>query len=280
MLPIFLLVVISGCSSGGSPSLGNGVVIEAFEPDFRQVYSTEPVQLQLKIKNTGSVDATDTKLTLLNLDSEWAPSNNCNPGKLLAPDLERGTSGGSSLCLIDMKAPKLPKGLSTTYNPVARISYTYNSQLIKSISVVPQAEARRLQNTGKALPAETVSSTSGPISISVETKGPIRVFGTEVEFPLEVKFSNIGGGTVCNEDCASPENWNKLKYDVSSTVISNDCPDNVDITLFKGQTNTITCIGRAENVEFLTPASIQVSANYNYFIDSETSITVTGIEAA
>lgn len=294
ILPLVFVLLVSGCTQGGSGiTTGNGVVIEAFEPDFRQIYSKEPVQLQIKVKNTGSVDAENIDVILLNLDDkEWGTAvltGITSKSKLLAPDQDRGTQGGSSSGFWSLTAPELPKGLSTTYNPVARVSYKTRSTTIKSITLVPQAEARRLQNIGKTLPIESVSSTSSPITLDITTKGPIRVFDAgDLEFPLEVRISNVGGGTVCSDDCSDNTKWNKLNYAIDLpqglSFPSGDCDSGSpkEITLFRGQTNTVTCNLKADSAAVVTQIQkqIKVFASYSYFTEGQTSLTVTGTKAA
>ena len=162
ILPVLALVV-SGCTvpgAGPSAVTGNGVVIEAFEPDFPQAFKGENIQFQIRVKNTGSVDANDVKAKLLGLD-DWTDSgstcSSLDAGvKLLAPVPEQGVSGESESCIWTRKAPDVPQGLSTNYNPYARLYYTYKSNTVKSITFASQQELRNIETSGKALPSETV----------------------------------------------------------------------------------------------------------------------------
>lgn len=292
LLPVVAVLLISGCTVPGLTPVtptGTGVTIDAFEPDFSDVFSREPVQLQLKVSNTGSVDASDVKPSIQGIGTtDWDVnliSSGCGSFGLLAPDPARGTSGGTKTCIWSLKAPSVPKGLSTTYNPQVRLDYAYESTTVKSITLLPLAEARRLQNLGQQLPAETVSSTAGPIQLTITTKGPIRVFESNLEFPLEIKIQNVGGGTVCDGECDSTgDNWNKLPYTINTGDMNLvDCQASGTIALFKGQTNTITCTVQVQQVpENQIQKQVTVSAGrgtnkYHYFIDRSTSIKVTGV---
>jgi len=296
LLALLILVLsVAGCTVPGTSTVtGNGVVIEAFEPDFPQAFAKESIQFQIRVKNTGSVDAEKVQAKLLGLE-DWAKKtstcqdtlDSTNGIKLLAPVPEQGVSGESESCIWTYTAPETPQGLSVTYNPHVRLYYEYKSNTVKSITFASQQELRNIESSGKALPAETVSSTNSPVSITIVTKGPIR-FWTEggtgsVTFPLEIKIDNVGGGVVCSsvDDCKNGRNWNKLKLTIkkSKGLESEDCKDyfnGKEIELWRGQSNTIVC--RVTVSELSTVGAVQrlveAEANYGYFIDRSTSVTV------
>ncbi len=290
LLPALL---VSGCVAPipgvttGTVS-GAGVTIEAFEPDFKQIYTGEPVQLQLKVKNTGSVDATDVNVEIFGI--EWgdpeegttcplSDSKGKIADKLIAPDPARGTAGGSQTCIFTYKGGQVPEGLTLTFNPSVRVRYQYSSETVKTITLLPIAEARRIEQGGQKLPSETTSSTNSPIALTITTKGPIRVFEDGVEFPIEVQIKNVGGGVVATS--TDSKDWNKLDYVIKlpaeGVTATTDCKLSGTLTLFKGQTNTISCLVKADSVGNPTLKQVTVStSNYYYFIDKTTSITVTG----
>lgn len=294
LLPLALVILVSGCTAPGfTPVGGAGVVIEAFEPDFSQIYSTENVQLQLKIKNSGSVDATGVYLDIFGIDISdqgWKIQDlesTCKTGKeekttLLAPDPARGTGGGSKSCIFTYSAPtNIPEGLSMSFNPTVRVGYIYDSQIVKSLTLLPSEEARRLQQQGGTFPAETVSASSGPISLGITTKGPIRVFTDNIEFPLEITINNVGGGVATTDTSDdNPNNWNKIGLTIlaPSGFELTDCKKDQMVSLFKGQSNTITCNVRMTKAP-TQPIQVQfrVEASYFYFIEKSTTIQVTGI---
>ncbi|MBL7160278.1 MAG: hypothetical protein ISS93_00295 [Candidatus Aenigmarchaeota archaeon] len=287
VLPILAVLIVSGCVSTVG---GNGVIIENFEPDFADAFGGEKITFQAKIRNTGSVGAKDVHAHVIGL-GEWGAGTtggaksdkiemDCNGKKgvtLLPPQPDFGTTGEVAVCSLLIQAPTPPKGLPVTYQPGLRVYYKYSSSVIKSINVGSQQELRRIQNTGAALPTETVSQTSGPVAITVVSKGPIRMFGSEVEFPVEITVSNVGGGVVCSSNCDDKgSNWNRIKI---STEFSgkqiNDCSK--EFTLFRGQSNTIVCklkISDAPTSGVIQKSVSVEASNYGYFIDSATSVEV------
>lgn len=207
---------ISGCVVPSGTSGGSGVIIENFEVDFPRVYAGEKFQLQMKIRNTGSVDALNVYPKLYNIQTTLQGSKfdvsceeTCTTGvNLLAPDPERGTEGESRTCIWNCQAPKeIPKGLSVTFNPSVRLYYWYGTNTIKSINIASQDELRSLQSRGGALPSETISTTQGPVSLDIVVNGPIRYWEDEskIRFPININIQNVGGGVSCvTEDITIP----------------------------------------------------------------------------
>lgn len=280
LLSLIVIVLISGCTST-IPS-GNGIIVETFEPDFTNIFSNEEVTFNIRIRNVGSVDAENTVVKMIGLD-EWSNDawvgDNCGNGKnLLAGQPTFGTPGESRTCLYRIKAPKVPQGISVPYQPTVRISYNYNSNILKTITIGSQDELKRIENGGGALPSEITSVTSSPVSLNVITQGPIRVFDGSVKFPIQITIKNVGGGVVCGDNCINSNNWNKIniKTMISDEEIS-DCTVK-EMNLFKGQSNTVTCYLTVTEPETgIAQKTISVSADYNYFYDATTSVTVNPI---
>ncbi len=283
-LAVISIILVSGCIGSASVS-GGGVVIEAFEPDFPQIYTGETVQFRIKMRNTGTVDATELKMEIFG--AEWIEkAEGCNqkPGKLIAASPDKGTQGETFNCYWTLKAEKglLPEGMIMTYYPIARVTYKYSSTAIKSVTIGTTDELRAIQDRGGALPAEAVSSTSGPVNIAINVKGPIRVSQTgEVTFPVEITFTNSGGGIVSKTE--SKDGYNYLAYSISADDFSIENCGTGEIYLFRGQSNTITCKFKTKSTlkYGLLQAPIKVHAkDYYYIIDKSSSVTVTGMAAS
>lgn len=292
-LALLAVIAVSGCTlPGAGPQTGvtgNGIAIENFEADFPQAFSEEVIQLQARVRNTGSVEADSVEASILGLDgwtgctSEWAV------GTLLAPDPVRGTAGESDTHIwSDCRAPSVAAGLSLTHTPTLRLFYHTESQVLKAVTIVSQDELRRTQNLNQALPAETLSASASPVALSIEVKGPIRVFESDgsVEFPVEVKLSNVGGGVACYgggiQECKSGEGWNQvlvsLKSASANVQIPADCVGR-EVTLWRGKDNSFVCTVKVSGITTQSGAAQKVlsaSADYIYFIDKATSVTVTG----
>ena len=298
LLPLAVVMLSSGCTIPGmsTTSATGGVSIEAFEADFSQIYSGEPVQFRLNIRNTGSVDATIKSIVLTGIDTQggfgtstaWSQGsgNTCDnqiPSgtKLLPANSAMGTSGQEKNCYWEYKAPNIETGLSITYSPSVRVTYEYSTSTVKSITVGSTSEIRSLMDRGQTLAADTVSSTASPISIGISIKTPIRISDSGITIPVEITMSNVGGGVVCKStECSNPDDWNKMtiKIEAPSGANLQDCQNQEDISLWHGQSNTLGC-----RLTFSSPPQagtvqklLTVSANYGYFIEKSTSVYVTG----
>jgi hypothetical protein len=298
IISLFIVVLSSGCTSFGGQTTGSGkgIVIENFESDFQKIYAGETFKLQMKAKNTGSVDAGIVKPVLYNIDMQISGQSiaiSCSSGcgssmVMLAKDADRGTEGESKTCIWNCKAPDdIPK-VSVTFNPSLRLYYLYRTTTIKSINIASQNELRTLQTQGGALPSETISTTEGPVQLDVLVNGPIRYWAGEntVTFPININLQNNGGGIACLGDCTYEKNWNKIELsfeNVEGTATLKSCDlqaGKMEVDLWKGQSRTITCevqINVGQTTGFVQK-SLSFEAGYDYFVDASTSIEVVGRE--
>jgi len=311
-VPILIVLVLlaSGCINPSGK--GNGVVIEDFSPSFEKVYPGEPIQFFLKFKNTGSVEAENVFAELLGLDEDWALSsagmgNEIVGGEVL-PREERcqytssehlklsppypsyGTEGGEATCTWIYKTPDIPSGTGTEYKVTARVFYDYHTTLIKSFTLAPAQELLRYNEQGKSIPSSTVSSTDSPITLQADARDPIRFWGNDmISFPIAINIENTGGGMACirgkcKKTSPGGHEWNSVTLKITpksdKVSLSDECArfmrgSTVDVWTDKG--NTVICnievSGLGEGVGYQEKL-IEINAEYSYFTDAETSITI------
>jgi len=275
----FLLVSIlfvSGCTTLTS---GSGVVIEDFGPEFSSVYGKEPVRFDIKVRNTGSLDSPGGEVVVLGI-GDWTQTfgQTCTIPNLLGVDQQTGMPGESFLCpTIEFIAPEVPQGIPVTYNPTARIYYTYSTITLKKITLGTREELKRMENSGGSLSADISTTTQSPVSITVETEGPIRVLTNSVSFPVKITVTNTGGGVVCKDDyklCPNSHSWNILKIETKmNNAIVRECSKELTLST---NTNTIVCQAQIYDIPHtgILQKTISVESTYGYFLDKETSVTV------
>jgi len=294
---ISFIIIVSGCTLQPVVTTSNGVEIESFTADFGTVFHGEAVKFRMLVRNTGSSDAAEVFAEVLGIDQDWGP----NPGteklpneeecrytgshfSLISPEPENGIPGEAHYCTWDYVAPDLDKGQSITYDITGRVFYRYESTTTSSITLGSYDEIRELEESGQSLPIQTDTYTKGPMRIKIETKGTVRFSETEksVEFPIYVTVENTGTGTVCNVDdpnqCKEPENQNKVDIYFSGSGITFDECDFTGLTVWSGVPNYYSCEARISNLpEIIAQKTISASAEYSYYSDQETAVTVTGI---
>lgn len=325
MPPFFVALIIcaalisSGCTlfDPGTP-YGDGIVIESFEPDFPEIYSGEKFKLEMMVRNTGSVDAYNVYPRLFNIGNSNAGLEiTCQDPlqyqekaiELLAYDPEDGTQGESQIYIWDCFTPNDVKpGNKITFNPGVRLYYIYKTHALRSINMATQDELRSIQASGRALPSETVGTTSGPVSLGITVSGPIRYSEDDcnVRFPVNINIENNGGGVACTSDampyvfspvgfapfmsiisdCQDTGTWNRVYMsfeteDKNTRLICDErhITGRQPVELWKGESRKLTCeveIDLGEYPRGLTQKTLKVSLHYGYFIDSTTSVDVLG----
>ena len=318
-LPL-LVMLTSGCTipdflGGGfvvNQPEGLGVVVEDFTTDFSEVYSGEDVMFSLKVRNTGSQKATGAFAELLGLDQTWRgyEGSRINPSNqevfpqetecrytnqeinLLPPNQASGVSGEDYICTWKHVAPPIQAGLHADYKPRARFFYNYESITAKTVTLIPREDLKIYQDQGKTLPADTDSMTGSPIQLDMEIRSPIRTIGTGVEFPVIIRITNVGGGTVCSDanNCkkypydmenqqptAAGASWNefKIEMDLGQGLSFQTCQQTMDVYLTNGKEQIISCKLRANVPDSISQRQVILKAKYGYFIDTETNLRVT-----
>ncbi len=275
-----------GGSSGGSDSK-LGLVIDTFEPVIKQKQSAEPVAFRVKIKNTGSEAAFDVAAKLTNID-EFLIYN--EPVKYFRTIPAQTTSAAGEAPEVtwswDLDAPVVPKGTTVTFKPRMQLIYTYKTETVRSITVIPEIELREYVNSGKPFPSETVSKSDGPLSLDIDIKGPIAHYQSIIKFPVSITIQNIGGGIVCREECLDSErDYNTVDlyletYDVrlkdcdlNGIRLTNDvatvvCNAEIDDSIFFGLIEMSTTKTTKKNLRF--------NIVYTYITDKVITLTVTG----
>jgi hypothetical protein len=304
IVSIVFSMLVSGCAwlPFGLPQTGTsgGVVIEDFSPDLSEVYTGEPIKFTLKVRNTGSVESEKTFAELLGLDEDWyddfeerfpneAECRYDGSGfDLLPPSPDHGTQGESHICTWDYDAPSdIINGASVSYDATARVFYTYRTEVVKSVTLASREEMISMQQQGRTLPADTISSTSSPVSVTVDTTSPIRVFDDVATFPIEISIENVGGGVPCREnECkkTGEEKWNEIKLSIAlpdgismAGTGCNSFSGNGDyISVWPGKPNKITCDVSVDANDLTGPTqkAIRVSAEYSYFVDKTITVLV------
>jgi hypothetical protein len=281
---ILLSVLSSGCTSipglgGGDTSglFGTGIEITALEPELTKVYSGESVSIAMKVKNRGTFDAKDGKVKLSVGDWDCTVQGEDGFDSLQAPDEQRGTEGQEKVFLWKCKAPQIDEGMTVPYEARGEVWYDYKSVTSKSVTLLPTADLIALRDAGQSLPSSLVSSSSSPVSISVVVEGPIRMMSETngIEFPININIENAGGGVV---------EASKVSLDVEGlsglqVLTDQDC-DYADFHLWRGTSQKITCMVKAENVNAITDARLVATLTYGYTVSKTASIEVAGTRAA
>jgi len=299
LILIMVVTAVSGCTVGPVTVTSNGIEIESLVSDFSSVSSGQSVRFSLLIRNTGSADSSEVFAEVLGIDHEWGP----NPGQekppnedecwwngehfsLYAPDAIAGTQGQAHQCTWNYEAPELPSGQSITYEVTGRIFYRYSSTTSTMLAFGTYDEIRELQNSGQSIPAQTTTSSEGPIKITIETQSPVMFDeqDSSVTFPLYITIQNLGGGVVCNvEDpnqCkdyigTDPQNRVGVSFSSSSGIDLQDC--SIQELSILGGTNSYSCAATATSLpDILSQKTITAAATYSYYSDKEISVTVTG----
>jgi len=290
ILPLLSVVAISGCTGTTTgPTFGNGVVILNWEPTLSSVESGDNLQLRIRVQNQGELTASNVNAVITGIvPDEWQISlNQANFGDLAPPDRVQNTAGQTKQETFDAVAPNLPKGTTQQFTSQIRVFYTYRTTASKLITVVNDQELKRLQDEGKTLPSKDTTSSAGPLKVTINAgkflKSKEAGLSFSRTFPITIDIQNIGGGVVSTQGTST--NDYKVKFAIQTpSRLAIDCANSGSffsntVTLWKGQTATITCNVRINSPPISSEEeNIKVILDYDYYIDASTTVTVTGIQ--
>ncbi len=303
-VPLFVLLV-SGCTGisnpfgGGAGVSGAGIVIKTFEPSLSSLESNDPVRLHLEVQNMGGVIGSAGAVLMGITPQEWdAFGTDQLIGELLPADEERGTEGGIGTVDWDLLAPDLQRGERRTYEPIARVFYSYETNVRKSITFLSSDEVRRAAQNGDSVTAGVTSVSAGPLDVNVNAGNYVRTKDDTWDqpyFPIEIRITNSGGGQIAGDNY--PIGIEVIEP--AGTVIMGDCPGQAQqewggnyrylpsginlpfspriVYLWDGKETTITCrLKVIDPPEFREVRDLQVKLEYIYFQDAKVPINVVG----
>jgi hypothetical protein len=303
---VALVIPISGCISPTPSGTGGlGLVIENFKTTLDTVDSSEPVGLNLEVRNRGDYNGmigagVPAVAEIMSIDpTEWAvtPSTIVDMGTMLAPDLESQTQGGLGKANWELIAPILQRGQRKTYEIRARVYYPYETKAIKPVWFVTAEELRRIVQVGDALPSDAGTQTSGPLTVTVTAGQFVKANEfKDSKFQLQIRVDNSGSGQIRgrNYPVAVAVKWPMWVMPVGGfcplqtqivTPFYNDVPailpplPGTYIYLWNGKTTDLTCEFQIiQPPASRTQGNFEVSLGYIYSVDATTQITVKGTE--
>lgn len=302
-----LVVIASGCShtaSTTSTSSSDSVTVQNFSAFPQDVYNDQQVRLTLTLINDGDATAENVVARLFNVPFAGESDSNNNVwklqgdrsisfGTLEAADEENNLPARESNQYWTLTSPSLSNGVTIPYQFLARVYYKYQTRGTTSITLMDQDRFREEGQVSRP----TLDNTAGPVQMEIRTQSPI-VFYPEDEGNRQTEMCVV----VKNEGSGTPfihsEGYSGGSYDVeesNSNKVRLRIPDqgNIQFTPSDGSGNTavvelfgnrgISCFninveGWDEGVGPQQEVPVVLEADYGYYKETDTSVTVRGSE--
>ncbi len=303
LIPVFAVMLISGCVAGPTGGLGAGLAITDWKPDLTDVYSGDAIRLQLRLQNQGEVKAENVVAELAGIDTtEWGTFGGFldyqDVAAMMLPyDQATDTPGEVRTVEWRLEAPYLAKGTDFSYTPIVKVSYDYSTSAQKPITLVDVDELRKIKQQGKTLSGKTTAYSAGPLAVEIRTGNYVKTsddFGMQYDiFPVYIKITNTQwqqGGTVTGDGsygtyfgtgdypvqmAITPPSGTNFRY--TGYAGSSDCSSLVNLDLWQGKDAEITCEFEVTNPPaYQQEGLIEIDLNYRFQTDARTSVKVTG----
>lgn len=308
-----LVVVASGCASGENdtgPASTQAVSVMNYSAVPGTVFDSQQTSLRLRLKNVGEGEATNVqakifgppfgnpseqewKVMTVNPSSEGTGDRVIDFNTLRPADEEAGVPATPREGIVTLQPPNLDEGVTIPYDIFARVAYKYQNRGVTEIQLMGDQRYRK-SNVERSQP--TLENTDGPIHMEIRTRTPIVFYGEgqTTSSNLCVIVRNEGTGTpyMPSETTTDPSDsvLNKVQLTINSAgsigfrpAGSSEAKEKtpVDLVGNKG----IQCFEFTNLQEEFTTDNIQktlpitLEADYNYYKETQTSVTVKGTKA-
>lgn len=292
LFSIISIVFLAGCARGPSTPAANGVVITSFAPDVASTDGSNPVTFVLSVKNLGEKKATDVKAMLFGLSDKWSAATPTAKDALtsaltLAPADPAANLPGEEAS-ITWSANAAP-GTTTdqAYDANVRVFYTYVTSGTALLRVVDSSYLRTNPNVIRGLVSS--DGTGGPLLLTFTVRSPVVSSDTKTA-RIQFELQNVGGGRVFTTAAAAAISATNLDTLTKITVQGTNLKScagagagsgKVELTtqttslrLVGGKSKVISCDIDVTTTTF-QDIQLDVSIDYNYFVDSATQVTIT-----
>ncbi len=205
---------------------------------------------------------------------------------LYPPNEEHGKGEEVEVYWVIKPPQDIPKGKTISNEIKSRVCYEGVNRLTDAVHLISRNEFL-YQN--KRISKRTVSSTSGPVHITLEVNDPVLISDTNKVINMVLTIKNVGGGVVTSESCKDIMNIRNRKRDISeinkfNVKIRSDMDvlcDIQDQSFYLMANNEakipITCeVLHAENIP-QEDKYFDVEVSYTYYKDYSTTFKVEGV---
>lgn len=275
LFSIVSIVFLAGCArGGGETATGTGVIIKSFAPDLLSVEGNSQVVTTVVVKNVGARAAVGVNATLFGLSNEWSGvSSKTIASTLASADPISGLPGEEASQDWILTAPS-GKGSDVTYDAAVRVAYNYTTVSDNLIRFISTNYAKTAPNAPKGVVSS--ESTAGPLSITTFARTPVVASGSKGRVQFEIQ--NVGGGRLNSTTDIDVIEEIKIIGVGSAGSCAGAAVGNVqtitNVRLAGGKSKIISCEVDAGTVTNFQDSAINLTANYDYFVDSATQITV------
>ena len=316
---LFTAIIASGCATGGTntqETTTGPISVNTFEATPSPATADRRVNLNLELENTGDADAERVAARIFG--PTWAGSPGQDEAWRSSDDEPMRDKSERTLSFGDLRAPgentpSVPKqkslGLTapaygqgreidTTFS--SRIYYKYETTGTSDLTLV---SGERFTEEDMTRSNADLDTSSGPIDLSIQGTTP-KVFyrdGGEspsdaVESDICITVTNTGSGTTFRNGEAGDEDsdsriWNVDSEDENQVKLSLPDVGNIEFESKDGD-QTVELVSGNEGFQCYTmtadniasqdeqTANIQVTAEYNYMKEDQTTVTVEGRRGA
>jgi len=312
---LFTAIIASGCATGGTntqETTTGPISVNTFEATPSPATADRRVNLNLELENTGDADAERVAARIFGPTWADSPSQSeawrSSDGGAIRDKTKRTLSFGNLRApgentpsvpkqkSLAMTAPAYGQGreIDTTFS--SRIYYRYETTGTSDLTLV---SGERFTEEDMTRSNADLDTSSGPIDLSIQGTTPKVFYRDGGESPSDavqseicITVTNTGSGTTFrNGEAEDDRIWNVDSEDENQVKLTLPDVGNIEFEPKDGD-QTVELVSGNEGFQCYTmtannlasqdeqTANIQVTAEYNYMKEDQTTVTVEGRRGA
>jgi|AntRauMinimDraft_2_1070382.scaffolds.fasta_scaffold00001_169 hypothetical protein len=309
LILLTLIVIVSGCadnsnSSGVTISQNEGVSIEGFSGSPSEIFEGQLTTVELQLRNVGGTEAENVVARLFNRDFEGDGTWNIQGqgesvddlkniyfGSLESADPDTDAPAISVPRTWNLEAPDLEVSQQVPYDFYTRVFYQYNTRANTEVQIMSN---ERYNELGVSRSQPELDNSGGPIQLDIRTRTPVVFTSTGQDtqpVPIRVVVTNEGSGTSFVQSAYTGEesyeigedDTGKIELEIGAagnSVSFDSNQETVRMVNGEGVKSFTMNVDRVSSQDIQRTVPITVTANYGYYQDTSTSITVNGREGS
>lgn len=286
IIPIFLVVFVSGCVDGGGGGGSNqGLIIKDFSLSPPGAVSKgEQFFVNIELENSGKQDAKNLRAAL-STNSRFLSVQSPQLPTTTLPGVEAG-AGTSSVTLPQVTGQVIDEPISTDTQSIPvdlYVSYDYETEVAKTFSVVDAQSIRQTLDSGgsSAVNAESKGG-EGPVSLTIQSLDVVKA-GPNRQMTVSLKLQNTGptGGTVTQDmggGAAARDFLVRLdQFQVLGNTVPTCSVNQPEVKVTRDRPTTVTCsVQLPSDVQFQESGVIKAKITYTYRVQKSLAVSIKG----
>ncbi|MFB6159223.1 MAG: hypothetical protein ABEJ95_06235 [Candidatus Nanohalobium sp.] len=289
-----VVVLASGCaSSGGNQNTESSIIsVNTFDAPQGTVPAGQTINLNMELENTGDSEVRNVAARIFGpawLNTKYSKSERTKSFGTLYPETD-SRPGMPKMETWSLNAPDIGENREVDYTIFSKIFYSYSASTTTDFKLV---SSERFRDQGYTRTDASLETMSGPIQLDIRGTTP-KIYYKEdsntIESEICIVATNSGSGTAFTSGEMNGREYELSQANKDTIRLSIDARGGVNFEATgdkSGNTVNVPLVSGEEGYQCFTMSTgslnndetnvnVQVTAEYNYVKEDQTTTTVEG----